>query len=114
MGLDFDSYILSLDVIRFGDYYLLEVDNRCVLPLDLIIRFCISSSDVIHSWAIPRLSVKIDAIRGLLRIFNSSFDVVGLYFGQCSEICGSNHSFMPICLEVCPNLRFLFWLFLKT
>lgn len=98
--LEFDSYIKSIDTLDLGDQRLLDVDNRCVVPVDSNIRFCITSADVIHAWALSSLTVKLDAIRGILRIFNYNFPVVGLFFGQCSEICGANHSFIPIVVEV--------------
>lgn len=99
-GLEFDSYIKSLDQLEFGEPRLLEVDNRCVIPMETNIRFCISSADVIHAWALSNLSIKLDAIRGILRILSYNFPVIGVFYGQCSEICGANHSFMPIALEV--------------
>lgn len=95
----FDSYIKSLDQLSEGDPRLLEVDNRCLVPCDFNLRFCITSSDVIHSWAIPSLSVKLDAISGILTTFCYNFPIVGVFYGQCSEICGVNHSFMPIVVE---------------
>lgn len=100
LGLNFDSYIKSLDLLELGDARTLEVDNRCVLPLNINLRFCITSSDVIHAWALNSLRVKLDAIRGILRVLNYNFSVVGLFYGQCREICGANHSFIPIVLEV--------------
>lgn len=99
-GLEFDSYIKSLDILEYGEPRLLEVDNRCVVPCDTNLRFCISSADVIHAWALSTLSIKLDAIRGILRILNYNFPLVGVFYGQCSEICGANHSFIPIALEV--------------
>jgi len=99
-GLEFDSYIKSLDLLDFGEPRLLEVDNRCVVPQDVNLRFCISSADVIHAWALSNLSIKLDAISGILRILRYSFPVVGVFYGQCSEICGANHSFIPIALEI--------------
>lgn len=108
-GLEFDSYIKSLDQLNFGDPRLLEVDNRCVVPCDTNIRFCITSADVIHAWRLSRLSVKLDAIRGILRTFSYRFPVVGVFYGQCSEICGANHSFIPIVLEVTLIENFKNW-----
>ncbi|PZR22105.1 MAG: hypothetical protein DI535_26960 [Citrobacter freundii] len=90
----------SLDQLTLGEPRLLEVDNRCVVPCDTNIRFCITSADVIHAWALASLSVKLDAIRGILRTLCYSFPIVGVFYGQCSEICGANHSFMPVVLEV--------------
>nr|WEB60577.1 cytochrome c oxidase subunit II [Ascaridia galli] len=99
-GLEFDSYMKSLDQLNLGEPRLLEVDNRCVLPSDTNIRFCITSGDVIHSWAVPSMSIKLDAMSGILTTLTYNFSVLGVFYGQCSEICGANHSFMPIVLEV--------------
>lgn len=99
-GLEFDSYIKSVDQLNYGEHRLLEVDNRCVVPNDTNLRFCISSADVIHSWALSTITIKLDAIRGILSILNYNFPLVGVFYGQCSEICGANHRFIPIALEV--------------
>lgn len=96
----FDSYIKSDDILGYGELRYLDVDNRCLIPRFLNICFCITSEDVIHSWTLFNMSIKLDAISGILRVFNYNFCVVGLYYGQCSEICGVNHSFIPIVLEV--------------
>nr|AKU36885.1 cytochrome c oxidase subunit 2 [Angiostrongylus costaricensis]BAV82629.1 cytochrome c oxidase subunit II [Angiostrongylus costaricensis] len=108
-GLEFDSYMKSLDQLDIGEPRLLEVDNRCVLPEGVNIRFCITSADVIHSWALPKMSVKLDAMSGILSILNYSFSNLGVYYGQCSEICGANHSFMPIAVEVTLLENFKSW-----
>lgn len=88
---------------------LLEVDNRVVLPGQVGVRLLATSSDVIHCWSVPAIGVKIDAIPGRL---NQSFlgrGVRGIFYGQCSEICGANHSFMPIRVEVVGVSQFLGW-----
>lgn len=108
-GLEFDSYIKSLDQLNLGEPRLLEVDNRCVVPCDTNIRFCITSADVIHAWALNSLSVKLDAIRGILSTFSYRFPIVGVFYGQCSEICGANHRFIPIALEVTLLDNFKSW-----
>lgn len=110
-GLEFDSYIKSLDTLELGEPRLLEVDNRCVVPCDTNIRFCITSADVIHAWSLSSLSVKLDAIRGVLRTLSYRFPVVGVFYGQCSEICGANHSFIPIAVEVTLIENFKNWCF---
>lgn len=107
--IEFDSFIINLIedkiIIR-----LLDVDNRLILPNNLGIRALITSLDVIHSWAIPRLGIKVDAIPGRINQCLFILRRLGLYFGQCSEICGLNHSFIPIVLEVI-NLKYFFkWL----
>lgn len=108
-GLEFDSYIKSVDLLEFGEPRLLEVDNRCVVPCDTNLRFCISSADVIHAWSLSNISVKLDAIRGILSTFSYNFPLVGVFYGQCSEICGANHSFIPIALEVTLFDLFKVW-----
>lgn len=108
-GVEFDSYIKSVDQLDFGELRLLEVDNRCVIPCDTNIRFCITSGDVIHSWALPNISIKMDAIRGVLSTLSYSFPILGTFYGQCSEICGSNHSFIPIVLEITLIENFKDW-----
>jgi len=90
----------STDILVVGDVRLMEVDNRCVLPVDTNIRFCITSADVIHAWSLSSLSVKLDAMSGVLSTFFYNFPVIGVFYGQCSEICGANHSFIPIVVEV--------------
>lgn len=107
--LTFDSYIIPTQELNPGHFRLLEVDNRVVLPSELTIRILISSEDVLHSWAIPSLGLKTDAIPGRLNQTTLLSTRPGLYYGQCSEICGSNHSFMPIVLEIVPLKFFEKW-----
>lgn len=108
-SLDFDSYIVpSLDLSE-KIFRLLEVDNRVVLPLNLKIRLLVTSSDVIHSWAIPSLGVKVDANPGRLNQTRFIINRSGLFFGQCSEICGVNHRFIPILLEAVNLNIFINW-----
>nr|YP_003875475.1 cytochrome c oxidase subunit II [Chandlerella quiscali]ADL39033.1 cytochrome c oxidase subunit II [Chandlerella quiscali] len=96
----FDSFMKSLDDLFLGEFRLLDVDNRCVLPVNTNIGIYCTSSDVIHSFSVPKCFIKMDALNGLLTKVSCNFSCSGLYYGQCSEICGSNHSFMPIVLEV--------------
>jgi cytochrome c oxidase subunit 2 len=107
--LAFDSYIIPTSELKPGELRLLEVDNRVVLPIEMPIRMLISSEDVLHSWAIPSLGLKTDAIPGRLNQATLTSTRPGLYYGQCSEICGSNHSFMPIVLEIVPLKYFENW-----
>lgn len=111
LGLEFDSYIKSMDQLNLGELRLLEVDNRCVVLCDTNIRFCITSADVIHSWSLSSLSIKLDAIRGVLRTLSYRFLIVGVFYGQCSEICGANHRFILISLEVTLIENFKNWCF---
>nr|YP_010393237.1 cytochrome c oxidase subunit II [Cellana toreuma]UPX89399.1 cytochrome c oxidase subunit II [Cellana toreuma]WNO18542.1 cytochrome c oxidase subunit II [Cellana toreuma] len=109
VGIAFDSYMLPADDLEIGEYRLLEVDNRVIVPSGLDVRVLVSSEDVIHSWTVPSLGVKADAVPG--RLNQISFHVMypGVYYGQCSEICGANHSFMPICLEGVDLNSFMTW-----
>lgn len=94
----FDSYIVY-EKSRFPLFHALDVDNRLVLPVRVNILFLVTSSDVLHSWTVPSLGIKTDAIPGRLNFLHRNVSSTGVYYGQCSEICGSNHSFMPIVLE---------------
>nr|UFX54067.1 cytochrome c oxidase subunit II [Cryptotis mexicanus] len=107
--LNFDSYMIPTTDLKPGDLRLLEVDNRAVLPMEMTVRVLITSEDVLHSWAVPSLGLKTDAIPGRLNQTTLLATRPGLYYGQCSEICGSNHSFMPIVLELVPLKVFEKW-----
>uniref|UniRef100_UPI00315C5ACD cytochrome c oxidase subunit II n=1 Tax=Crocidura anhuiensis TaxID=2651324 RepID=UPI00315C5ACD len=107
--LNFDSYMIPTSELKPGDLRLLEVDNRAVLPMEMTIRVLVTSEDVLHSWAVPSLGLKTDAIPGRLNQTTLLATRPGLYYGQCSEICGSNHSFMPIVLELVPLKTFEKW-----
>nr|URH16005.1 cytochrome c oxidase subunit II [Cheracebus lucifer] len=107
--LAFDSYIMPTYFLEPGEFRLLEVDNRTTLPMEADIRMLISSQDVLHSWAVPSLGVKADAIPGRLNQAMVASMRPGLFYGQCSEICGSNHSFMPIVLEFIYFQDFEVW-----
>ncbi|YP_010229092.1 cytochrome c oxidase subunit II (mitochondrion) [Lemur catta] len=106
----FDSYMTPSSDLKPGELRLLEVDNRVVLPTELAVRMLISSEDVLHSWTVPSLGVKTDAIPGRLNQATLMASRPGVYYGQCSEICGANHSFMPIVLELVPLKHFEEWL----
>jgi cytochrome c oxidase subunit 2 len=88
--------MVPTDGLLDGGFRLLDVDNRVVVPLQSRIRLGVCASDVLHAWAIPSLGLKADAVPGRINFLNIYRDQVGLFFGQCREICGSNHSFMPI------------------
>lgn len=108
-NIQFDSYILPTSELRTGEFRILEVDNRVVIPIQLEIRILITAADVIHSWTIPSLGVKIDAIPGRLNQLGFTVRRPGVYYGQCSEICGANHSFIPIAIEVVDTKSFIKW-----
>nr|WRW55925.1 cytochrome c oxidase subunit II [Thylacodes adamsii] len=106
----FDSYMVPTPELEVGDYRLLEVDNRVVFPVSTEIRVLVTSADVIHSWAVPSLGIKADAVPGRLNQLAFTGKYPGIFYGQCSEICGANHSFMPIVMEGIPHDKFLEWL----
>lgn len=95
-NLSYDSYMLPAEDLYIGMFRLLEVDNRVVLPVKTHIRLLITSADVLHCWAVPSLGIKVDACPGRLNQATLYIKRTGMYFGQCSEICGINHGFMPI------------------
>jgi cytochrome c oxidase subunit 2 len=106
---EFDSYINQTPESN-SRFRLLDVDNRTILPYISQIRIIVSATDVIHSWTIPSLRVKIDAIPGRLNQIRFILNRSGLFFGQCSEICGANHRFIPIVIErISPNF-FIKWI----
>ena len=94
-------------------HYLLEVDNRLVLPVDTKVRFVITADDVIHSWWVPALGWKQDAIPGLINEAWTDIKVPGVYRGQCAELCGKDHGFMPIVVEALSKEDFARWLAAK-
>nr|WBK02812.1 cytochrome c oxidase subunit II [Inocellia sinensis] len=106
----FDSYMIQINNLSKTSFRLLDVDNNVVLPFMAQIRLLVTATDVIHSWTIPSLGVKIDATPGRLNQTNFFMNQPGLFFGQCSEICGANHSFMPIVIESTSLKNFLNWL----
>lgn len=104
----FDSYII-INSVHKEHFRLLDVDNHLVLPIGCIIRILVRSVDVIHSFTVPSLGVKVDAVPGRLNQIRIFIQRPGLYFGQCSEICGVNHRFIPIALEATSVEYFLNW-----
>jgi cytochrome c oxidase subunit 2 len=102
----FDSYIVQ-ELRDAPLFYNLDVDNRLVLPTLANILFLITSADVLHSWTVPTLGIKVDACPGRLNYLTAKTIYSGVYYGQCREICGSNHSFMPIVLEFVPMRNYL-------
>nr|QWC54295.1 cytochrome c oxidase subunit II [Jebusaea hammerschmidtii] len=108
--IEFDSYMIPTNEMKKFNFRLLDVDNRVVVPYQSQIRMLVSSSDVIHSWAVPSLGVKIDANPGRLNQASFFISRPGLFFGQCSEICGANHSFMPIVVESISTKYFVKWI----
>lgn len=109
-AIEFDAYIIPEKELREGGFRVLEVDHRTVVPFLTQIRVLASASDVIHSWTVPRLGVKVDAVPGRLNQLRFLTERTGVLYGQCSEICGANHRFIPIVLEVVLLKPFLSWL----
>lgn len=110
LNLEFDSYIIPEKEMATNNFRLLDVDNRTVIPIGSQIRTLIGAADVLHSWTVPSIGVKADAVPGRLNQVNFYSTRPGLYFGQCSEICGANHSFIPIVIESVPINKFLKWI----
>jgi len=106
---EFDSYPIPDKEYQHGHLRLLEVDKRLVLPVKTRIRMIITGADVIHSWALPELGVKIDAVPGRLNQVPLYIQRPGVYRGMCSELCGVNHAYMPIVVEAVPMNEFLQW-----
>nr|QJT78387.1 cytochrome c oxidase subunit II [Taiwanaphis decaspermi] len=107
-NIEFESYMINQ--INKNNFRLIEVDNKTIIPFKFNIRLLISSDDVIHSWTIPSLAIKIDAIPGRMNQINMFMNRPGMFFGQCSEICGINHSFMPIQIESINLNNFIYWI----
>nr|QUO99363.1 cytochrome c oxidase subunit II [Atkinsoniella xanthonota]QZH44559.1 cytochrome c oxidase subunit II [Atkinsoniella xanthonota] len=108
--IEFDSYMKPTNDLLSNEFRLLDTDNRIILPFNINMRILVTSTDVIHSWTIPSLGIKIDSSPGRINQGNLMLNRPGLFFGQCSEICGANHSFMPIVLESINLKSFVKWL----
>nr|YP_009555974.1 cytochrome oxidase subunit 2 [Schizosaccharomyces cryophilus]QBC74716.1 cytochrome oxidase subunit 2 [Schizosaccharomyces cryophilus] len=109
-AISFDSYMVPEEDLEEGSLRQLEVDNRLVLPIDTNIRLILSSGDVIHSWAVPSLGIKCDCIPGRLNQVSLKIDREGVFYGQCSELCGVLHASMPIVVQGVSLEDFLAWL----
>nr|WFD61197.1 cytochrome c oxidase subunit II [Carrikerella sp.] len=107
---EFDAFMIPQDELNQFNIRLLEVDNRIALPQFCWSRMLITSEDVIHSWTIPSIAIKADATPGRLNQASVWLNRPGVFYGQCSEICGANHSFMPIVIESLPMKEFFKWL----
>nr|YP_009349833.1 cytochrome c oxidase subunit 2 [Conanalus pieli]AQM39969.1 cytochrome c oxidase subunit 2 [Conanalus pieli] len=107
---EFDSYMIPYNELSTNGFRLLDVDNRTILPMNTQVRMLVTAADVLHSWTIPALGVKVDATPGRLNQTNFFINRPGLFYGQCSEICGANHSFMPIVIESVNIKTFIEWI----
>nr|YP_009859754.1 cytochrome c oxidase subunit II [Rhynchium aff. brunneum YN]YP_009859767.1 cytochrome c oxidase subunit II [Rhynchium aff. brunneum GX]QKK69326.1 cytochrome c oxidase subunit II [Rhynchium aff. brunneum YN]QKK69339.1 cytochrome c oxidase subunit II [Rhynchium aff. brunneum GX] len=110
LNIEFDSFMQNYDSSTPWMARLLDVDNRVILPFNSSIRLLFTSTDVIHSWTIPALGIKMDATPGRINQALLFMNRPGLFFGQCSEICGANHSFMPIVIESTNLNYFINWM----
>lgn len=113
-GVEFSSYLLQRDELAAAGYedrhYLLATDNAVVVPVGRNVVMQVTGSDVIHSWTIPAFGVKQDAVPGRLAQLWFNVDEPGIYFGQCSELCGQGHAFMPITVRAVPEAEYVAWL----
>lgn len=107
--IEFDSYMIPVFELNIGDPRLLEVDNRLILPVLTKIRILVTGADVLHAFAVPSLGLKLDAVPGRLNQVGFLIKRCGVYYGQCSELCGANHSFMPIVVECVTLDDFMLW-----
>nr|ARH54561.1 cytochrome c oxidase subunit 2 [Oxyomus sylvestris] len=107
---EFDSYMIPTQELNLNGFRLLDVDNRTIIPYNSQIRLMVTAADVLHSWTIPAIGVKMDATPGRLNQVSFLLNRAGLFFGQCSEICGANHSFMPIVMESISPSYFIKWI----
>ena len=108
-NIEFDSNLIQDKDLKPGQIRLLEVDNRIVVPQGAVVKFLITASDVMHSFAVPALGIKTDAVPGRVNHAWTKIDKKGVYYGQCSELCGVNHGFMPIAIEVVSKEEFDEW-----
>ena len=109
-SLNFDSYLVTTADLKRGAFRLLEVDNRVLLPINTHIRLLITAADVLHCWAVPSFGIKIDACPGRLSQASLFIKREGYFYGQCSEICGVNHGFMPIVVRGVYVNKFIKWI----
>ena len=106
----FDSYMLDEEDLKPGQPRLLAVDNEVVVPVNKVVKVLITANDVLHAWALPSFGVKRDAMPGRVNETWFKADRVGTYYGQCSELCGIKHAFMPITVRVVTDEEYKTWL----
>jgi len=110
VNFNYDSVMINEEDLNFGTHRLLEVNNRLLVPIGLPIKFLITSTDVLHSWSLPSLGLKVDAVPGRLNQFVVELKRPGIFYGQCSELCGPMHGFMPIILHAVTEANYKNWL----
>ena len=106
----FNSFHLPREEAEIGQNIVLSCDKACVVPFSVPTQFLITREDVLHSWAVPSLGVKCDAIPGTISTINTNFTFPGIFFGICRELCGAFHAFMPINVEATSPFLFCRWL----
>ena len=109
-GMTFDALMIADEDITDGQVRLLETDNRIVVPVDTTIQVLLTADDVIHAWAVPAFGIKLDAVPGRLNETWFKAEREGVFYGQCSELCGVLHGFMPITVEVVSKSAFATWI----
>lgn len=109
-SIEFDSYMIPESDLELGQFRLLDVDQRLIIPVDTHIRLIVTAADVLHDYAVPSLGIKIDAVPGRLNQTSMFADREGVFYGQCSEICGVYHGFMPTSVESVSAEKYLSWL----
>ena len=107
--ISFDSILVPDNEIKEGQHRLLSTDEVVVVPVDTTIRVIVTGADVIHAWAVPAFGVKVDAVPGRLNETWFKATKTGVYYGQCSELCGQDHAFMPIEVHVVSKEEFAAW-----
>ena len=106
----FDSYMIETKDLKEGQPRLLAVDNEVIVPVNKVVKVLITANDVLHAWALPSFGVKRDAVPGRINETWFKADKEGTYYGQCSELCGIKHAFMPITVKVVSNEDYQKWL----
>jgi heme/copper-type cytochrome/quinol oxidase subunit 2 len=112
-SINYDSYLIYLDELKKGDLRLLKTDLPLILPKGVHIKLLITSDDVIHSFAIPSFGIKVDAVPGRIHQVSIFLKNTETVYGQCSELCGSNHAFMPIEIVILSPKDYFHYLFFK-
>jgi cytochrome c oxidase subunit 2 len=106
----FESYMIKEEDLKENQPRLLTVDNEVVVPVNKVVKVLITANDVLHAWALPSFGVKRDAVPGRINETWFKAEKVGTYYGQCSELCGIQHAFMPITVRVVTDEEYAIWL----
>jgi cytochrome c oxidase subunit 2 len=109
-GFSFDSYLVKAEDLKPGDIRQLSVDNQAVVPVNKVIHVLVTGADVIHSFTVPAFGIRIDAVPGRMNETWFKAEKEGVYYGQCSKLCGKDHAFMPISFKVVSQEAYEAWL----